>query len=87
MKEVRELDLISMGEKGMASAKALGWEYVCVSEDEKTSRTTVESGKRKAVAVFREGRVRGKPVGAHVATARPRRMRVTEILEQRRGRI
>lgn len=58
--EVREVVMISTGRvfqaEGMANAKALGWECLVCWRKNKTSGTGVELGKRKAEAVFREGR-------------------------------
>lgn len=51
----------------------------------KTSKTEVELGQKEIVAVFREGIRTDQPFRAHVATAGPCRMRVTETLGQREG--
>ena len=53
----------------------------------KTSETEVELGQKEIVAVFREGIRTDQPFRAHVATAGPCRMRVTETLGRWGGRI
>lgn len=79
-------DIYGNKENGQCKGPGVGSASVCWRKNE-ISRTTGESWKSKAVAVFSKERASGKPFGAHVATARPCKMRVTETLEQRRDRI